>query len=90
MKIEINTMAPVQFACVRNGVGFNPLPVSERESDSSGNRCCCPYCSDSPGRSTSSPLGAVWDSSATDLATGRTWKVHYPELHGLPRKRAEW
>jgi len=29
----------------------------------------------------------VWDTLATDLTTGKTWKVHFPELHGRRPKR---
>ena len=73
-----------RFAVVRNETGFEPLPVEEH-SDYMDNGCCCPYCSpDGVMRPTKNP---VWDTRATDLTTGETWTVHYPELHGLAKLR---
>ena len=50
--------------------------------------CCCRYCSATPGVSADNPNG-VWDALATDLTTGKTWKVHFPELHGRRPKRRQ-
>jgi len=73
-----------KYARIRGNTGFNPLPPSER-GHGTDNLCCCRYCSKdgSPG---DNPAG-VWDTLATDLTTGKTWKVHFPELHGRKAKR---
>jgi len=75
-----------RFAVVRNQTGFEPLPVEERRGTSDGHGCCCPYCSADATKSVRDPDG-VWDTRATDLTTGETWTVHYPELHGLAKLR---
>lgn len=73
-----------RFALVRGQTGFEPMPMEEHR-DFFDNVCGCPYCSpDGISRPTKSPL---WDTRATDLKTGETWTVHYPELHGLAKLR---
>lgn len=76
------------YARIQNNVGFNPLPKGERGHGATDNRCCCRYCSDTPGVSKDNPDG-VWDTLATDLTTGKTWRVHYPKLHGRKPKRRD-
>lgn len=87
MKTKRNTNVVTdlsRFAVVRNETGFEPLPVEEHR-DFGDNGCCCPYCS--PDGFTPPTRNPVWDTRATDLTTGETWTVHYPELHGLAKLR---
>jgi len=79
------TFNGVTYARIHGNTGFNPLPKGEF-GHGNDNRCCCPWCSKVPGVSADNPNG-VWDTLATDLQTGKTWKVHYPQLHGRRRKR---
>jgi hypothetical protein len=81
------TAVRAEHARVINGTGFDPLPKEER-GHGVDDLCCCPYCSPVPGEARDNPDG-VWDTLATDLDTGKTWKVHFPELHGRRRKRAQ-
>lgn len=74
------------FKRVHNGTGFTPLPKEERGHGAVDNLCCCPWCSPKRGESRDNPDG-VWDTLATDLNTGKTWKVHFPQLHGRRRLR---
>lgn len=75
------------FARVINTTGFNPLPKGERGHGATDDLCCCAYCSPD-GTACDNPDG-VWDTLATDLCTGKAWKVHFPELHGRRRKRKD-
>ena len=78
----------VTYARVHNNVGFNPLP-KEEFGHGMDDRCCCQYCSPEAQESRDNPDG-VWDTMATDLTTGKTWKVHFPELHGRrPKRRSD-
>jgi len=77
-----------EYAAVHGGTGFNPLPVEERGHGAADDLCCCPWCSPESGRSVDNPEG-VWDTLATSLETGATWKVHYPSLHGRVPLREE-
>jgi hypothetical protein len=86
MKLEPKVVDGVSYACVFNNTGFNPLPKSEFGHGADDDRCSCRYCSAIPGQSGDNPDG-VWDTLATDLKTGKTWKVHFPELHGRKEKR---
>lgn len=81
------TINGVTYARVINNTGFNPLP-KEEFGHGTDNLCCCPYCSKIPSVSEVNPDG-VWDTRATDLTTGETWKVHFPQLHGRKPKRKE-
>jgi hypothetical protein len=69
-----------------NSVRFEPLPINER-GHGTDNMCCCRYCSPVSGVAVDNPDG-VWDTRATDTVTGKTWKVHFPELHFKPARRA--
>ncbi|HEY5657966.1 MAG TPA: hypothetical protein VIY27_09270 [Myxococcota bacterium] len=74
------------FPHVRNGTGFEPLPVEERAHGAVDDLCSCPWCS-KDGTAQDNPHG-VWDTRATDVETGRTWFVHAPEFHAdRPRLR---
>ncbi len=77
----------VAYSRVHNDVGFNPLP-KEEFGHGADDRCCCCYCSKTQGASEDNPDG-VWDTRATDLTTGKTWKVHFPSLHGRKPKRKD-
>ena len=79
------TINGVEYARVHNNVGFNPLP-KEDFGHGTDDKCCCRYCSKTSGVSEDNPDG-VWDTLATDLTTGKTWKVHFPELHSRRAKR---
>lgn len=78
---------PKDFKTVHGNVGFNPLPKDQWEHGALDDLCCCPWCSKS-GASVEQKDG-IWDTQATCLLTGKTWKVHYPQLHGRRRKRAD-
>ena len=80
MKIDTSV-----FKRVHHNTGFNPLPKEERAHGAVDDLCCCVYCS-KDGTAKNNPDG-VWDTLATDLTTGETHKVHFPELHGRRKKR---
>lgn len=71
-----------KYAAEHGNTGFTPLPPEEH-GHLADDCCACPYCSPD-GRMAKCHTG-VWDTRATSLATGETWLVHYPELHGRPR-----
>ncbi len=75
------------YAKKLGNTGFNPLP-REQFGHGTDDRCCCRYCSATPMVSGDNPDG-VWDTLATNLTTGETWKVHFPELHGRRAKRGK-
>jgi hypothetical protein len=75
----------VDYVRVVGNTGFNPLPKDQRAHGAYDDLCSCVYCSPD-GTSRDNPDG-VWDSLATDLTTGKQWKVHAPEVHGRRRKR---
>jgi len=77
-----------KYARIINNTGFNPLPKEERGHGAEDDKCCCRYCSPVPMVSSDKyNKDGVWDTLATDLTTGKTWKVHFPELHGRRPKR---
>jgi len=81
------TIDGVTYACVINNTGFNPLP-KEEFGHGEDDLCCCRYCAKSRDVAANNPNG-VWDTLATDLTSGKTWKVHFPRLHGRRLKRKE-
>ena len=78
-----------EFAAISRGLAaritFTPLPL-EQHRHSTDDRCACVYCSPTMQSSEHVPTG-IWDTLATDTATGATWLVHYPELHHRPARR---
>ena len=76
----------VAYVLVRDGVGFNPLLKKDRGHGRQDNLCSCPYCTANPKVPGDNPYG-IWDTLATNLSTGETWKCHFPELHGRRLKR---
>ena len=77
--MDLTTMST--HATTHGGTGFDPLAESDRRS-STDDLCCCPWCS-ADGTEQPARMGAVWDTLATDLVTGKTWHVHHPDLHGV-------
>lgn len=87
----VKTTPDPKYALILRGTGFIPLPREEwgHVEDVHGRRrnfCCCQYCSPTREKSVEYPEG-VYDTLATDLATGKQWKVHFPEIHGRPLLR---
>lgn len=73
------------YSRVHGATGFTRLR-RDQFGHGTDDRCCCRFCSPSANQSVDNPAG-VWDTRATSLSDGETWKVHYPELHGRKPRR---